>query len=187
MENTEQTPKMWWGRPGFYDYPVENGIEITVRYWEELLKGQENGYEIGEDECGYPILVEPGPKTLEEWREAKLAEIAAYDRSDSVNRFYVDDVPAWFDKATRGGLRSSLDAEESVGKTATTLWFGAEPARPVEMPIADVRRKLANIEVYAKEVFDTTGRHRSAIYALTTIEELKAYDYTAGYPDKLRF
>ncbi len=178
---------MWWGRPGFYDYPVENGIEITTRYWEELLNGQENGCEIGEDETGYPILVEPGPKTLDEWREAKLAEIAAFDRSDNVNEFYVVDRAAWFDKATRTGLRDTIDAEQAVGKTVTTLWLGSGPARPVEMPIAEVRAMLAAIEVYSKAVFDATQRHRAAVYALSSIEDVKAYDHTAGYPEKLNF
>lgn len=187
MKNTQtESAKIWW-RDGFYDHPIEGGAEIPEQRWRELLDGQSTGYRIVTGVDGYPTLIEDGPQTLDEHREAKLEQIATHDRSDRVNRFYVGDVPAWFDKATRSGLRNTLEAEESVGRTTTVLWIGSAQARPVEMPITTARRMLAKLEVYSKAVFDATQRHRAAVYAMTSIEEVKAYDHAAGYPDNLRF
>lgn len=177
---------MYW-KNGFYDEPIDGGVEITLEHWAELLEAQAKGYEIGNGEDGYPVLIEPGPKTLEQWRMAKLGEIMAHDGSEQVNRFYINKDAAWFNKATRSGLRDTLDAEEQAGKTTTTLWIGSEPARPVNLAISDARRMLADIEVYSKEVYDTTQRHRAAVYVLGTIDGLKEYDHTTGYPEILRF
>lgn len=186
-EKAPSAPRWWWGHPGFYDYPIENGIEISDAYRDELIMGQENGYEIVENETGYPVLAEPGPKTLDEWRTAKLDEITAFDGSDQVNRFYVGKVATWFDKGTRGGLRDTLDAEEQAGKMNTTLWVGSEPARPVDLAISDARKMLNDVEVYSKEVFNVTQRHCAAVYALESADEIKAYDHTSGYPEQLSF
>jgi hypothetical protein len=46
---------------------------------------------------------------------------------------------------------------------------------------------LVLLEVYAAEALNTTERHKIAINALETIEEIEAYDYTTGYPTKLAF
>lgn len=76
MKNTEQQ-SFWW-KEGFYDYPVEGGVEITAEHWQSLLKGQENGKEITTGEDGYPVLVDPPPPTERERIEQEIAEIKAY-------------------------------------------------------------------------------------------------------------
>lgn len=43
------------------------------------------------------------------------------------------------------------------------------------------------IELYASACYDNTQRHLANIGALSTVEEILAYDYTLGYPEKLRF
>lgn len=183
----EDALKWWWGRPGFYDRPVENGIEITAEYRDELLRGQEDGYEITSDANGYPVLIEPGPKTLDEWREVKLMEITEHDGSEAVNSFSIGGVSLWWDKTTRASLAARVEAITSAGETVATLWCGSQPPVPVEMPVGEARAMLARIEAYAAETFNVTQRHRVAVYSIDSVEELKAYDHTAGYPDKLRF
>ena len=48
--------KYW--KQGFYDEPVEGGVEITDERWLELIDGQAAGLMITEDEQGRPVLTE---------------------------------------------------------------------------------------------------------------------------------
>ena len=48
--------KYW--KQGFYDDPVEGGVEITDERWLELIDGQAAGMLITEDEQGSPVLTE---------------------------------------------------------------------------------------------------------------------------------
>ena len=48
--------KYW--KQGFYDEPVEGGVEITDERWLELIDGQAAGMLITEDEPGSPVLTE---------------------------------------------------------------------------------------------------------------------------------
>ena len=48
--------KYW--KQGFYDEPVEGGVEITDERWLELIDGQAAGKLITEDEQGRPVLTE---------------------------------------------------------------------------------------------------------------------------------
>ncbi len=48
--------KYW--KQGFYDEPVEGGVEITDERWLELVDGQAAGMLITEDEQGSPVLTE---------------------------------------------------------------------------------------------------------------------------------
>lgn len=53
--------KLWW-KDGFYDYPIEGGVEITEEYWRELLDGQSAGKVIATDGDGRPVLKDPDPE-----------------------------------------------------------------------------------------------------------------------------
>jgi hypothetical protein len=46
---------------------------------------------------------------------------------------------------------------------------------------------LGLVEVYASDALNVTESHKAAINALDDIEDVEAYDYTVGYPDKLSF
>lgn len=48
--------KYW--KQGFYDEPVEGGVEISDERWLELVDGQAAGMLITEDEQGSPVLTE---------------------------------------------------------------------------------------------------------------------------------
>lgn len=41
------------------------------------------------------------------------------------------------------------------------------------------------LEMYALECFNVTASHKAAVGELKSIEEVKAYDYKAGYPKML--
>lgn len=46
---------------------------------------------------------------------------------------------------------------------------------------------LYALEVYASQCYDNTQRHLFDVTTLTSLEEIKTYDYTLGYPNKLKF
>jgi hypothetical protein len=48
-------------------------------------------------------------------------------------------------------------------------------------------KMLNAIELYASTCYDNTQQHIANVKNITTIDELKQYDYTSGYPEKLRF
>lgn len=48
--------KYW--KQGFYDEPVDGGVEISDERWLELIDGQAAGMLITEDEQGSPVLTE---------------------------------------------------------------------------------------------------------------------------------
>lgn len=117
-------------------------------------------------------------------KERKKAEIERHDKSSAVNQFFIGETPMWLDKETRTGLKLRFEAEIAMGKTDTTLW-----ADGVQYPLSleTAIQMLYALEVYASMCYDQTQAHLAAIDALTTIEEVEAYDYTTGYPDKLHF
>ena len=90
----------------------------------------------------------------------------------------------WLDKATRAGLMLRLQAEQTMGKETTTLWYGANQ---YSLPIGIAMQMLLAIEIYASECYDNTQRHLAEVDKLETKEEIEAYDYRVGYPEKLEF
>ena len=113
--------------------------------------------------------------------------IKAYDMSEFVNSFSISGKNLWLDKATRVGLRLRFDSEVDLGKEITTLWTDKFS---ISLPLTgqiSAKLILSLIENYASECYDNTQRHLQLIEELKTTEELKSYDYTVGYPDKLVF
>lgn len=123
-------------------------------------------------------------KIFEEERDNLLLEIINYDSSDNVNIFYVGGLPMWLDKATRAGLLLRFQAEKVFGNTTTTLWYD-NMQFPLDLDLAI--QMLYGIELYASACYDNTQSHLSNVKQLTTLEDVKNYDYKTGYPEILKF
>ena len=117
-------------------------------------------------------------------REIVLDNINLYDSSESVNSFYVGNVTMWLDKSTRVGLKLRFDAEIASGKTDTILWH---EGHQFPLTLENALTMLNSIELYASACYDNTQRHISIVNSLTSIDEIKHYNYKEGYPEKLRF
>lgn len=119
---------------------------------------------------------------LDEVKADVLAKIDAYDTSSDVNSFSLNGLPVWLDKDTRVGLMNSTQIEKAAGHETTTLWLGS-----VSLVInCDLAIQLLSaLELYALECYNKTAEHKANVRKLTSIEEVEAYDYTTGYPDKL--
>ncbi len=131
------------------------------------------------EECASIIFDTP---TLESVKAKKIEEINKYDSSTEVNSFTYSGNDYWLDKATRVGLMNSTTILKEAGETSTSLWLGN---LHVVLPVDDVIDKLSQLEVYALECYNVTAQHKVAVSELQTIEEVKAYDITSGYPTKL--
>ena len=113
-----------------------------------------------------------------------IAQITAYDTSEAVNSFTLQGKQMWLPKETRVGLMNSLSIEKAAGKTETVLWFGNES---YILPIDTAMQMLSALELYALDCYNVTAAHKADIEALTTVEEVVAYDYESDYPEKLNF
>lgn len=133
------------------------------------------------------IYVAPEPTEEEIFQEELdivIYKISQYDSSSNVNGFYMGDTHMWLDKATRVGLMLRFQAEKEAGKEITTLWYNGVKYE-LNIDIAVVM--LNTIELYASSCYDNTQYHLSVVNTIDSVEGLKSYDYTTGYPEKLRF
>jgi hypothetical protein len=123
-------------------------------------------------------------KTIQDYKNEKLEEIKHYDESSSVNEFYIQGIPVWLDKSTRVGLKLRFESEIAMGKTETSLWYD-----DIQFPLQleNAMQMLFAIELYASACYDNTHYHISRVNVLENIEDIKNYDYTIGYPEKLQF
>lgn len=122
--------------------------------------------------------------TLEEMKRRKIDQITAYDTSSNVNSFTLDGEEVWLDKDTRVGLMNSTNIQKSAGQENTTLWF---EGKSYTISCDTAIQMLSALELYALECYNVTAQHKANMEALTTKEEVEAYDYTTGYPNKLNF
>lgn len=113
----------------------------------------------------------------------KVAEIDAYDQSEAVNGFTLNGAVVWLDKATRVGLMNSTNIAKATGSANTTLWLGGER---MVVPCDKAIKLLSALEMYALSCFNVTASHKAAVEAMTTIDEVLAYDYKKGYPERLK-
>ncbi len=115
-------------------------------------------------------------------KESKLDEIEAYDKSSAVNSFSLNGQSMWLDYATRNRVYDGNERLKLMGRTDTTLWLNG---MCIELPIEQAQSLIASIEVYAKDCYNVTERHKAEVKALKTYDEVMAYDITADYPDKV--
>jgi len=159
---------------------LANKIIVTMDGMQYLNPSEEMIFADGWVEYTEPVHI----PTLAEKKTQKKEEITMYDSSRSVNEFYMNNYPVWLDKATRAGLKLRFEAEIAMGKTDTVLWYEGSQ---FPLSLEQAMQMLYAIEVYASACYDNTQRHLAEVDKLETIEEVEAYNYRKGYPDKLRF
>ena len=141
-------------------------------------------------------LYELSEKTLSEEElfnialEDKIQEIIRFDESSEVNECFLhyagNIIPYWANKSERNDLKQAVQDYKNKGYENYRL-----DLRDVGISITfscDVLLSmLSELEVYAINCFNVTTDHIFAVKTLTTIDDIKAYDYMIGYPEKLRF
>lgn len=136
-------------------------------------------------EWGFEPYVPPVPeRTLEVAKSEKIAQITAYDTSEAVNSFTLGNATMWISRDDRVSIMNSTTILKNAGEEETTLWYGGQK---YTLPCDTLIQMLSALEVYALQCYDVTEEHKAAVNALTTIDEVDAYDYTRGYPQRLSF
>lgn len=156
---------------------IKNGIQ-TINPTEEMILAD------GWVEYTPPVIEETEELLKIRARHKMRNKILTYDSSEEINSFYINDFNLWLDKATRVGLKLRFDAEIASGKTETILWYEGSQF-PLDLNSAI--HMLNSLELYASACYDNTQLHIAAIKDLKTVEEIEAYDYRVGYPEKLHF
>ena len=169
--------------------------EKTAEYYYEgrsITRRLDNGYlfagvptEQQLAEWGFEPYVPPMPeRTLEVAKSEKTAQITAYDTSDAVNSFTLDGDTMWISRDDRVSTMNSTTILKNAGLETVTQWYGG---KKYTLPCDTLIQMLSALEVYALQCYNVTEEHKAAVNALTTIEEVDAYDYKTGYPQRLAF
>ena len=120
--------------------------------------------------------------TAEDLKKIKLQEIINYDKSEDVNKFFINNFPLWLSREERIVIKDRFQREKDTGKENTRLLY---KGLVLELT-PDMGIHLINmVSAYADQCFDVTEAHKSALNDLTTKEEIQSYDYTVGYPEKI--
>lgn len=171
---------------------VDDELTLGYIYYLNGEKLSEPHLEVPED---YVEIIKPteeeeepidyeGLELLERAKEEKIKAITTYDKSQSVNAFYVGDMIAWLDRETRISLMNSTNIQKSVGMESTTLWLDN---KSYTLPCDMVIQMLSALELYALNCYNVTAQHKANVLAMDEVESVNGYDFTTGYPDKLRF
>ncbi len=140
-----------------------------------------------EDVFNMQLTPEPSI-TLDRAKLEKIIEIEEYDGSDNVNVFDIiignQTISTWITRETRADYKNSLDAAELLGQTEVTPVFNGQA---ITIPLNTAKLALAQIQLYANRCYNVTEQHKVAINAMDNIEDIEAFDITAGYPQKLTF
>jgi hypothetical protein len=125
----------------------------------------------------------PEPSPSENAKMNKLASLDSYDTSEAVNSFTIEGLPpCWITSADRSTYNASIQAAELLGETTVEIPLAGQF---FTLPVSQAKVMLAMIQRYADKAAIVTAKHRAVIEALQTEEEVEAYDFTAGYPEKV--
>ena len=122
-------------------------------------------------------------EVIAELKEMKYDEITKYDKSSNVNVFSLNGVDVWLDRDTRVSLMNSTTIAKNMGQENTILWLGTIK---ITVKCDQAIQLLSALEMYALSCFNKTAEHKKNVEALSTINEIVSYDYTVGYPEKLK-
>ena len=140
------------------------------------------------DDIYYNIQVDFGIESpiskLDQAKKEIIRKIEEYDTSVNVNSFKLNGVDVWLSKDTRVGLMNSISIEKAAGKEESVLWLNGIC---ITINCDAAVQMLSSLELYALACYNKTAEHKLAVSQLTDVSKVKAYDYTAGYPDKLSF
>lgn len=173
------TTKEWYNEGQSMTRRVDNGVFTGIPSAEQLY------------EWGFREWVEPAPtpeQLLDKAKASKIAEIEAYDNSTAVNGFIIKtadgDYTEWLDPNKRNNASRAIESAKKLGIPTLTTAIGDIP---VTLTTEDADTDLAKLEMYAVTCAGVTAQHKAAVGALETIEEVKAYGYKTGYPERLVF
>ena len=120
----------------------------------------------------------------------KLRDLESYDNSSEVNDCIIvyqgNELHYWANKDERNDLKNAVRDCISMGRGMYRLDL-RDKGISIDLPCEALLQMMAALEIYAIDCYNKTTDHEFAIRALGSKEEVEAYDFKVGYPDKLRF
>lgn len=177
------------------DKTLHNDVGTTYEaylnnWWVLLNKEQVKFHELNpdasiEEVINMELKAVPSIDPLVEAKNKVIGDIIHYDRSDNVNSFILNGaIKAWFSVQERLNYKQSVEAAKLLGEE--TLDFLVN-GMPFSVTVVQAEYMLAQIQRYADKCYMVTEQHKANVNALTTVEEVNAYDYMQGYPKMLKF
>lgn len=110
--------------------------------------------------------------------------IDGYDKSSSVNVFYINEEPLWLPRETRVSIMNTANIKKSLGDNEITLWTDN---KSFKLSCDQCIQCLSLLEQYAFKCFNKTAEHKQTVDSLDNFNEIINYDYKTGYPEPLHF
>jgi hypothetical protein len=133
-----------------------------------------------------PEPPEPPVRTPERAKAEKTSQIRMFNDSGTVNGVIFVSAAGtqelWIPAVERTGYFKAIELSKKYGRETVTFTAGGVP---LQLPVDFAEAKLEEIELYAIDAQGVTDGHLFAVSQLSTVEEVDAYDYTAGYPEKI--
>lgn len=127
---------------------------------------------------------------LQRVKDRKLRELERYDESEKVNDCIIvyqgEEIHYWADKTERNDLKNAVRDCIAMGRDIYRLDL-RDKGVSINLPCEALLQMLSALEIYAIDCYNRTTDHEFAIKALTTKEEIEAYDFKVGYPSIPRF
>ena len=163
--------------------------DFVVNMWvllsEEQVKFHQENPKAKVSEVWTMVLDPVHVRNINDAKNEMKSRIERYDDSEEVNQFIINGViTGWFTPSERSNYKSSIDAAKLVGLETLTFFVGNNM---MEITPSVAEQLLAQIQLYADQCFIVTKQHKLNVDALETMEEVDAYNYKQGYPEKLNF
>ena len=139
-----------------------------------------------------PTPPEPSAEVLlERAKKRKLLDLYAYDESSEVNDCIIvyqgQELHYWANKTERDALKGALRDCMAMGREFYRLDL-RDKGVSLTIRCELLLQMMAVLEVYAIDSFNKTTDHEFAIKALTTEDDVAAYEFRGvGYPSIPRF
>lgn len=138
-----------------------------------------------------PTPPEPSAEELlERARVARLDDLRRHDESSEVNDCIIvyqgEETHYWANKDERNDLKNAVRDCIAMGRDTYRLDL-RDKGVSIALPCEALLQMLSALEIYAIDCYNRTTDHEFVIKALTTLEEVEAYDFKVGYPSKLTF
>lgn len=184
MKRYEKTINGKTVRKQLKDITIKKNGMVTYNPTEEMVLAD------GWVEYITPTYEPTEEELLKQAKERVVRRINDYDSSPSVNECIItyngSSISYWADKIQRSSLKTAVENYLANGNTYYRLDI-REQRVYFDIPCEALLSMLSALEVYAIQCYNKTTDHLYAVEALTTVEEIEAYDYRSGYPEKLTF
>lgn len=121
---------------------------------------------------------------LKQAKNEKLIDIDNYDKSDDVNSFIYQGKMYWLPRETRVSVMNTANILKNSNVEYMDLWLDTTH---VQLSPDSVIQMLTQLEQYALGCYNKTAQHKLNVLNLSTVDEVKSYNYKSGYPEKLEF